>query len=71
MKIQNPRLGGPGAAQLRPALCAAFLAITTAVAAPPPVPPAENLLPDDTLAVVTAPDYPKLRELSTSGRKSL
>jgi hypothetical protein len=39
-----------------------FAALGAAVCAAP-IPPAEKLLPDDTLAVVTAPDFPKLREL--------
>lgn len=39
------------------------LALRLICAAAAPVPPVEKLLPDDTLAVVTAPDFPKLQAL--------
>jgi hypothetical protein len=43
----------------RPLFCAAFFAIAVSLRAA--IPPAENLLPPDTLLVVTVPDFTKLR----------
>lgn len=43
-----------------PGFCTALLGVA-ATAAAAPVPPPEKLLPDDTLVVLTAPDFPKAR----------
>src|SRR5712664_310110 len=49
-----------------------FLLIALACHAAAPVPPPERLLPDDTLVLVTAPDFTRLRQvLKTSPQSQL
>jgi hypothetical protein len=54
---------------LRRSLAAASL-LCLAFAAGAAAPPAEQLLPDDTLAVVTAPDFPRLRAICQRSPRS-
>src|SRR5258708_3867006 len=48
----------------------ALLALALNVRAATPIPPPEKLLPDDTLVMVTAPDFARLRQVLKSSPQS-
>src|SRR5271165_220276 len=60
LKVQGSEFRVQGSRFLLPAVLALVCFVITSQAV---VPPPDKLLPDDTLVVVTAPDFVKLRDL--------